>query len=116
MASDIAVPDAPKHLSDKASAKWTKAYQDAFTRAQKDYPDNLSEQRSAANKAANAMLAVPAPQSADDIDALDDWQVLLRETRTVKGADIRVCVTADGQKYAFPIPAPTPKKPAAPEK
>jgi hypothetical protein len=106
MASDIAVPDAPKHLSDKAKSKWQKSYKDAFAKAQIDYPDNDSAQRTAANKSANAMLAVPAPQSAADIDKLDDWQVIVRETRTQgDGTQVKVCVTADGQKYSFPVPA-----------
>jgi hypothetical protein len=54
-------------------------------------------------KSANALLAVPAPASADEIAKLQEWQVLLREDRSIKGVPTRVCVTVDGRKYTFPI-------------
>lgn len=100
----VAVPDAPKHLDDKAKKQWQDSYTRAFAQAKIDYPENESAQRTAATKEANKMLAVPAPESADDIDALKDWQVLIRETRTsADGSQMRVCVTADGRKYSFPV-------------
>jgi broad specificity phosphatase PhoE len=100
----VIVPDAPAHLSDKAAKQWAATYTKALAQAKIDTPDNDSAQRTAALKAANALLAVPAPTSATDIDALDDWQFLLRETRTVKDVETRVCVTTDGRKYSFPVP------------
>ncbi len=96
-------PAAPSYLPDAQADKWQDAYSKAFAQAQRDYPDNLSQQRAAAAKAANAMLAVAAPKSAADIDALENWQFLRRETRKIGGVDTRVCVTADGQKYSFPV-------------
>jgi hypothetical protein len=104
MASAVTVPDAPKHLDSKTKKKWQETYAKAHAQAKIDHPDNDSIQRTVANKEANKMLAVPAPQSADDIDALEDWQVLTRETRTAKdGSQTRHVVTADGRKYAHPI-------------
>ncbi len=105
MASKINVPDAPQHLSASAAKKWQAAFSKALDQATLDYPESASTQRSVATKAANALLAVTAPTSAAEIDKLDDWQALLRETRNIKGVATRVCVTADGRKYAFPIPA-----------
>ncbi len=99
----LPVPDAPAHLSEKAAKQWQAAYAKAFTQAKIDNPDNERAQRVSALKAANAMLAITPPQSAADIDALDNWQFQLRETRTVDGVATRVCVTSDGRKYAFPV-------------
>ena|ERR1017187_5085769 len=99
----ITAPDAPAHLSAKAAKAWQAQYLKAYAQAAIDSPDNLSAQRSAALKSANAMLAVPAPTSAADIDKLDGWQALLRETRIVKGVATSVCVTTDGRKYSFPV-------------
>lgn len=115
MAPKVTIPDAPKHLDDKAKKQWQDRYAKALAQAQIDYPENESAQRSAANKEANKMLAVPAPESADDIDNLEDWQVLVRETRTdaKTGAQTRHCVTTDGRKYAHPI-ATKKTKPAVP--
>jgi hypothetical protein len=90
-------------MSDKASKQWAAAYTKAFAQAKLDYPDNESAQRTVALKSANALLAVPAPTSADEIAKLQEWQVLLREDRTIKSVPTRVCVTVDGRKYAFPI-------------
>ena len=101
----IQVPDAPQHLDAKAGKKWQESYAKAHAQAKIDYPENESAQRAAANKEANKILAVPAPESADDIDDLEDWQVLLRETRTdaKTGEKTRHCVTSDGRKYAHPV-------------
>lgn len=103
MSTSVVIPSAPNHMSDKAQKQWSNAYTKAFAQAKLDYPNNESTQRSAAFKAANALLAVTAPTSAAEIDKLEDWQVLLRETRTIKGEEVRFCVTADGRKYSFPV-------------
>jgi hypothetical protein len=92
-------------MSDKAAKQWAAAYTKALAQARLDYPDNASAQRTAALKAANALLAVPAPTSAAEIAKLEEWQVLLREDRIVNGVSTRICVTADGRKFSFPIPA-----------
>lgn len=100
----ISIPDAPKHLDKKAKKQWEDKYVAALKQAQIDHPDNESTQRAAATKEANKMLAVPAPETAEDIDKLADWQVLVRETRTNKeGSEVRHCVTTDGRKYAHVI-------------
>ncbi len=109
------IPDAPAHMSDKAKAQYQSTYSKALAQARLDYPDNEASQRRAALKAANALLAVPAPDSAAAIDKLDEWQVITRETRERKGVTTRVCVTTDGRKYAFPIPTPSPAKAAKAE-
>lgn len=102
-ATAVTVPAAPKHLDDKAKKRWQGSYAKAHAQAQLDYPENKNAQHAAANKEANKMLAVPAPQSAEDIDSLEDWQVLKRETRTAAdGSETRHCVTSDGRKYAHP--------------
>ena len=102
----ITAPDAPKHLSDKAAKQWQAAYVKALAQARLDYPENENTQRSVATKEANKMLAVPAPESAEDIDALEDWQVIHRSTITDAKEKVtrRHCVTSDGRKYAFEIP------------
>lgn len=105
MGTNPIIPVAPQHMSDKAAKQWTAAYNKALAQAKIDYPENESAQRTVALKAANALLAVPAPQSADDIAKLQEWQVVLREDRVVKDVPTRVCVTTDGRKYSFPIPA-----------
>jgi hypothetical protein len=100
----VIVPDAPAHLSDKAAKQWAASYTKALAQAKIDTPDNDSAQRIAALKAANALLAVPAPTSAADIDALEGWQFLMRGTRTTNGVDTRFVVTTDGRKYSFEVP------------
>ncbi len=107
------VPKAPAHMSTDAAKQWTAAYTKALKQAQVDMPNNASGQRAAALKAANALLAVPAPTSAVEIDTLEPWQVLVRETRTVKGVPTRVCITTDGRKYSFPVEVAEPEAPAA---
>ena len=108
----VEIPDAPQHLSSAAKREWRERYAKAHAQARVDHPENLNAQRAAANKAANAMLAVPAPASAEEIDKLEDWQVLKRETRSQKnGGATRVCVTSDGKKYAHPVV----EAPSAPE-
>ena len=105
------VPAAPKHLDEKAAKQWQDAFAKAHAQAKINHPEDQSAQRRAATQEANKMLAVPAPQSADDIDALEDWQVLVRETRTAKdGSEMRHCVTSDGRKYAHPVKAKKAKK------
>lgn len=110
----VVTPDPPAHLSDAAKQQWTNLYVKALAQAQRDNPDNERAQRTAALKAANQMLAVPAPKDADGITALEPWQVLLRSDRVEKGVNIRFCITTDGRKYRFPIdtpaPAPAPAK------
>ena len=100
-----AAPAAPDHLSPAYQKKWQATYTARLEQAKIDSPDNDSAQRSAALKAANALLAVSAPTSAAEIDKLDEWQVIDRKTIVVKGVSTRVCVTADGRKYSFEIPA-----------
>jgi hypothetical protein len=95
------IPSAPSHLSPKAQKQWSKTYANAFAAAANDFPNDVSRQRQAALKAANQILAVPAPASAADIENLEDWQVLLRGTRNGE----TFCVTSDGKKYSFPVKA-----------
>lgn len=110
----IQVPPAPAHLSDKAQEKWTATYKSAMEAAKRDTTDERA-QRIAALKTANAIQAVKPPTSAAEIDALEDWQVVRRETKPVKLPGQKqetmcsVCVTIDGRKYIFPAaPAPAP--------
>ena len=103
------LPAAPAHMSTDAAAQWTASYSKALKQAQIDLPGNESGQRAAALKAANTLLRVTAPTSAADIDTLEPWQVLVRETRTIKGVLYRVCVTSDGRKYSFPVEAAKPE-------
>lgn len=110
----IQVPPAPAHLSDKAQEKWTEMYKSALEAAKRDTPDNERAQRTTALKAANAIQAVKPPTSAAEIDALEDWQVVRRETKAVKLPGQKqetmcsVCVTIDGRKYIFPAPTAPP--------
>jgi hypothetical protein len=104
MASSTSIP-APTYLPGAAAAQWRGAYEKAFAQAKIDHPNNPSAQRATALKAANARLAVNPPTSATDIDKLEPWQVLVRETRNVKGQQMRICVTTDGRKYSFPVQA-----------
>jgi membrane-bound lytic murein transglycosylase B len=105
MAQGTMTPSAPACMSSKAQKQWQAAYEKALAQAKLDSPDNPSAQNAAALKAANALLAVPAPTCHADIDKLEDWQKILDETRVIKSVPHRVCVTTDGRKYAFPIPA-----------
>ena len=105
----VSIPSAPEHMSDKAAKQWAAAYAKAFTQAKLDYPGNEAHQRTVALKAANALLTVPAPTSADEIATLQEWQVMLREDRIVKNVLTRVCVTTDGRKYAFPVNSAVPQ-------
>lgn len=111
MANETKIPAPPPHLSAKAAKQWTKLYTDALAQAKISSPDNERAQRMSALKAANALLAVPAPASAADVDKLDEWQKLLDETRLIKGVHTRVCVTSDGRKYAFAIEPASNKDP-----
>lgn len=106
----VVTPAPPAHLPAAAQQKWTAAYTRALAQAKLDQPENLRAQRTFALKSANAMLAVPAPTSAAEIDALESWQVLLRATRVINDVQVRVCVTSDGRKYKFPVLAPPPAK------
>lgn len=101
--ADTNIPDAPAHLPVAVQKKWTDAYTKALKQAAIDSPEDESKQRATAAKEANRLLAVPAPESADDIDNLEDWQVLIRGSRTGKDGDEKYCVTADGRKYRFPV-------------
>jgi len=105
MAPTVTVPDAPEHLSKKAAKQWQAAFTTALAQAKINYPDNESAQRSAATKAANTLLAVVPPTSADEINALGDWQVINRGVRVNNKTGVReaYCVAADGRKYAFPV-------------
>jgi hypothetical protein len=106
-------PVAPARLPESGKKAWTAAYVKALAQAKTNFPEDERRQRAEAAKAANAMLAVPEPKSADDINALEDWQVLVRGTRNGK----TYCVTSDGRKYSFDAPAPAPQKPVdAPKK
>lgn len=105
MTPSLSTPVVPEYLSLAAAKQWTAAYAKALDQAKIDQPNNASIQRGIALRAANALLAVPAPKSAADIDKLEPWQVRVRETRTIKGEQLRVCVTTDGRKYSFPIQA-----------
>lgn len=103
--ADATRPNAPKHMSPSAKKRWEAKYDATLEQAKLDYPENDRAQRNAAHKAANTLLSVPAPDSAAAIDKLEGWQVKLRETRMVEGVSTRVCVTSDGRKYSFEIPA-----------
>jgi hypothetical protein len=85
-------PPLRRILPDAIQEKWTAAYKKGFSKPPRDHPENESAQRGIATKEANRLLAVPPPQSAKDIDALEDWQVL---TRGVKdGKAFAVTMTA----------------------
>jgi hypothetical protein len=101
----VSAPDAPKYLDAKTKKKWQDAWMKGFESAQRDYPDNEPAQRTAATKEANKLLAVPAPESAEEIDALESHQVIKRERRTIEDVEHAVCVTSDGRKYQFPVKA-----------
>jgi|GEM_PF-3775820 len=105
MANETTLPAAPAHLPESAKKQWRAGFAKAFELAKRDNPEDTNAQRSAATKSANAMLAIPEPKSAADIDALEEWQVMpkTRETRDVEGVSTRVCVTSDGRKYSFPV-------------
>ncbi len=105
MASVPVIPNPPTYLSTSGQKRWSATYQKALAQAKLDLPRNESAQRAAALKAANALLVVPAPTSAAEIDTLEEWQVMKRETRVIKGEVIRICVTTDGRKYKFPVVA-----------
>jgi hypothetical protein len=79
--------------------QWTAAYKKALQQAAAEFPENESAQRGIATKEANRLLAVAPPQSAKDIDALEDWQVLTRGVKDGKA----FAVTIDGRKYSFPV-------------
>lgn len=100
------IPAAPEYLPSAAAGQWKSAYAKALKQAEIDLPENEPGQRAAALKAANALIAVTAPTSAEEIDKLEPWQVILRELRTVKGVLTKLCVTIDGRKYGFPAPKP----------
>jgi hypothetical protein len=103
MANISVAPDAPKYLDAKTKKKWQDAWLKAVDQAKRDYPDNESGQRTVATKDANKLLSVPAPESADEIDALETHQVIKRERRNIDGVEHAVCVTADGRKYQHPV-------------
>ena len=103
-------PTPPAYLPEHVQRRWTETHKKALDQAKIDMPRNETGQRIAALKAANALLAVPAPTSHADIDKLEEWQVLKRETRTVKGKPHRFCVTSDGRKYSHPLPEETKSK------
>lgn len=102
---------APKYLSGDAKKKWEASYDDALEQAKVNLPNDESGQLAAAHKEANKMLAVRAPESAAEIDKLEDWQVVPGsvQTRVIDGAEHRVCVTIDGRKHAHRL-----KKKSAP--
>jgi len=95
MAKRHPTPKLPKAQQDE----WNKRYDTALKAAQISIEDEQAR-HTAALKEANKMLAVPAPESAADIDKLADWQVTKREDREIGGVPHRVCVTIDGHKYA----------------
>lgn len=103
----VLTPKPPSHLPLDIQQQWTATYQKTYAQAAKDYPGNERAARMAATKAANAIQSVPAPASAEEIEKLAKWQLLKRETRTVRqdGADVKVlvAVTIDGRKYQFPL-------------
>jgi hypothetical protein len=114
MAPAVVTPAPPAHLSAAAKLQWKGLYLKALAQAQVDQPGNERAQRVIALKAANALLSVPAPKTAADIDALEPWQVLLRGTRQEKGEQVKFCVTTDGRKYKFPFEEPAQAAAAAP--
>ncbi len=99
-------PEAPAYLSNKGKKQWLAKFAEALVEAKRNHPENVGAQNAAALKAANSMLAVPAPTSAADIAALDDHHKMLDEVRVDKnGVSNRHCVTSDGRKYSFPVDA-----------
>lgn len=107
-------PAPPANLPPEIQQKWTDLHDKALAQAKQDNGNNERGARIAAVKAANTLQRVTPPTSAAEIDALEDWQVIRRETKTIKGVATRLCVTIDGRKYAFPVdaaaPAPASKK------
>lgn len=112
MATTDQIPNPPQNLPAEIKDKWTARYKKSLEQAKQDYPDNPSRQRQTANREANALLKIAAPQSAADIDALERWQVIQRGSRNLDGKSIRFCVTIDGRKYSFPVQT-APVSPAA---
>ena len=102
-AVSASTPAAPAHLPAAVQKKWSAAYEQALKQAQINYAENPRAQRAAALRAANAMLSIPAPESAADIADLESWQVLVRGERTIDDVRVSYCVTADGRKYSFPV-------------
>ncbi|HEX4039069.1 MAG TPA: hypothetical protein VHX37_13495 [Acidobacteriaceae bacterium] len=103
-------PAPPANFPPEIQEKWTDLHNKAFAQAMQDNGNNERNARIAAVKAANTLHRVTPPTSAAEIDDLYDWQVIRRETKTIKGVATRLCVTIDGRKYAFPVDAPAPKK------
>lgn len=103
------IPAAPAHLPKPIREKWTAAYQAALENAARNTPGNERAQRIAALKAANAIQSVKPPTSLLEVDALEAWQFIRRETKEVQGVLSRVCVTIDGQKYIFPARTAAPE-------
>lgn len=97
--------EAPGHLPVAQRKQWEGRYNEALKQAKVNHPDNEAAQHTAALREANKMLHVPAPQTAEDIDKLADWQVTQRGDKSIDGENHRYCVTIDGRKYSFPAKA-----------
>ena len=72
----------------------------------------LTRLRQAAEREANKLLSVPAPEGYTEALALPEWQVLTRREKSVeKSVDdesatrVLLVVTIDGRKFRFPVPA-----------
>lgn len=108
---------APKKLPAQQQQQWNSRYDAALKQAKIDSPDDERAQHAAANKAANKMLIIPAPESHADIVNMPEWQVQQRATKVIDDVEHATVVTIDGKKYAHPIPAkPDNQKPPTPPK
>jgi hypothetical protein len=113
MANEI-LPNPPAHLPKALQIQWSKNYAAALKQAMTDIPADESGQRTAARREANKLLRVPKPETHKDAAALveafqskseDGWKIIAHGRRKVDGVDHLSIVTADGQKYLYPVPA-----------
>jgi hypothetical protein len=117
------VPNPPAHLLKTLQAKWKEAYIAAHKQATLDIPENPSAQHTQALKAANQLGKVAEPvnhtEAAKLVEAFqtggeNGWKIIGHGARMIGGMLHLHIVTANGRKYAYPIPPEV--APAAPAK
>lgn len=96
----------PNFLPPAQKKVWEARYDQALKDAKVNYSNDEKAQATAANKAANAMLVVTPPETAEHIDKLPEWQIVgKRSNKLIDGVEHRTVVTIDGRKYAHPVAA-----------
>lgn len=103
MAQPLSDHKAPRHLPNKLKQEWNKAYSEEKKEALRNDPDNPNAARVIALKAANKLLRVNEPTSAQDIAKMEKHEYIHRGEREVDGVMHATVVTADGKKFAFPL-------------